>query len=283
MIFSPEPIPILKPTTIHFDLNRLDSYQSFVTQVRNLLKDPKITYHDLPIIREDDTKRKDYNKYFYIQLNAAARGHEHAVSVTLQIRTSDLYVVAYHDLDDKGKDRVWYFEDLIKGEDPNKEIFPDVKKITRKPLSFKPNYEKIEAAAHMKLDNLHFVLPILEDAMRKTYRMSGDSKTFIQTQAFFLLYSIVMTSEAARFKYVEQEMVDEKQSDYRLAGLVQEWGKLSEQIVWSKNGDFETAVVVKLGPGETWIVKTVAEIKDYMGLLKYVKPKKLDTPIDHEL
>ncbi|KAK9663846.1 hypothetical protein RND81_14G002400 [Saponaria officinalis] len=283
MIFAPAPapVPVVKPSVLTFDLNNLNNYQAFVAQVRDEVKDPKKTYHDLPIIREIDTKRKGYNKYFYIQVNAAAHGKDQAISVTLQLKTSDLYLVAYHDRDHLNHDRAFYFSGLM--DDP-KEAFPDVKNIQREVMKFTHDYPTIETAAKENIENLEFKLPNLEEAMRRAYGMpTTDKKGFKRTQALFVLYCIEMTAEAARFEYVKRKMVHQEQSDFMVAGLVRKWSKLSVQIVASKDGTFKKEVVVDLEPGKTWIVKTVNEIKDYMGILSCPKTNTLDTPIDHEL
>ncbi|KAK9663848.1 hypothetical protein RND81_14G002500 [Saponaria officinalis] len=236
--------------TLTFNVSVPSLYPRFVTQLRDAVKDPKTTYYDLNIIKKPDPK----NKYLYVQVNAASEKDKPAISVTLQLQTKDLYIVAYRDRDHLGNNRAFYFKSMI----TENEAFPN--------------------------ETINRELPYLEDAMRKAYGMNTDDhEAFFKTQALFMLYSIEMTAEAARFEYIRRKTVEQQKSDFTVASLVQEWKKLSKQIVRSKDGNFETYIEVKHPDGKPWMVKTVAEIKPYMGILSYVEPKKLDTPIDDEL
>ncbi|KAK9663853.1 hypothetical protein RND81_14G002800 [Saponaria officinalis] len=262
-------------TTLTFNVSVPSLYPRFVTQMRDAVKDPKTTYYDLNIIKKPDPK----NKYLYVQVNAASENDKPAISVTLQLQTKDLYIVAYRDRDQLGKDRAFYFAKMI----TENEAFPG-EKINREVMKFDHDYESIQNAANKRIENLVFQLPNLEDAMRKAYGMNtGDYEAFKKAQALFVLYSIEMTAEAARFEYIRRKTVEQQQSDFTVSSLVQEWNKLSEQIVWSKDGNFGTPITVKHPDGTPWTVKTVAEIKPYMGILSYVEPKKLETLIDDEL
>ncbi|KAK9663849.1 hypothetical protein RND81_14G002600 [Saponaria officinalis] len=262
-------------TTLTFNVSVPSLYPRFVTQMRDAVKDPKTTYYDLNIIKKPDPK----NKYLYVQVNAASENDKPAISVTLQLQTRDLYIVAYRDRDHLGKDRAFYFKSMI----TEKEAFPG-EKIKREVMTFAHDYPSIQKAANKNIENMVFQLPYLEDAMRKTYGMNtADHEAFKKAQALFMLYSIEMTAEAARFEYIRRKTVEQQKSDFTVASLVLKWDKLSEQIVWSKDDNFGTPITVKHPDGKPWIVKTVAEIKPYMGILSYVEPKKLDTPIDDEL
>ncbi|KAK9663852.1 hypothetical protein RND81_14G002700 [Saponaria officinalis] len=236
--------------------------------MRDAVKDPKTTYYDLNIIKKPDPK----NKYLYVQVNAASEKDKPAISVTLQLQTRDLYIVAYRDRDHLGKDRAFYFKSMI----TEKEAFPG-EKIKREVMTFAHDYPSIQKAANKNIENMEFQLPYLEDAMRKTYGMNtADHEAFKKAQALFMLYSIEMTAEAARFEYIRHKTVEQQKSDFMVASLVLKWDKLSEQIVWSKDDNFGTPITVKHPDGKPWIVKTVAEIKPHMGILSYVEPKKLD-------
>ncbi|KAK9663856.1 hypothetical protein RND81_14G002900 [Saponaria officinalis] len=265
------------PSVITFNLNMPQNYQTFVAQVRDTVADHNRNYYGLPIIKAPDSK----NKHLYIQVNAAAQGQKPAISVTLQLRTSDLYIVAYRDKDNLGKDRAFYFKDMIAAKD----VFPDMKNIHQELTKCNPDYRRIQSEAKIDIKDLEFRLPNLEDAMRKAYGMISRDKNFEQRQALFMLYSIQMVSEAARFKYIEQKTVKQLPSDVEVASLVNEWLKLSEQIVPSKDGRFKTPIDIRVAenPTKIWTVRTVAEIKPDIGILGYVRPTMRDSPIAEEI
>ncbi|KAK9663859.1 hypothetical protein RND81_14G003100 [Saponaria officinalis] len=157
-----------------------------------------------------------------------------------------------------------------------KDVFPDIKNLNRELMKCDHDYASIQSAAKTQIKDLEFRLPNLEDAMRKAYGMISTDKNFKQRQALFLLYSIEMVAEAARFKYIEQKTVKQLPSDVEVASLVNKWNKLSEQIVGSTDGNFKTPIDIQVTETKIWTVKTVAEIKPDMGILGYVKPTTQD-------
>ncbi|XP_074285179.1 protein synthesis inhibitor PD-S2-like [Silene latifolia] len=266
---------VVAPATcaITFDLNTLSKYAPFVAEVRDEVKDTTRSYYGLPIIKPPATDIK--KKYLYIQIDAKAQGTKPAISVTLQLKTADLYLVAYRDKDDKGKDRAFYFKKMI----TEGEVFPDVKGIAKELMKFDHDYASIEAAAGKQIKQLVFRLSNLEEAMRNAYGKSTTQGDFKKAQALFVLYSIEMTAEAARFKYIEKKTVNEASSDVEVASLVQKWDKLSGQIVGSNAGVFQTPIDIQVAenPTKYWTVTNVDQIKPDIGILSYIKPKIADT------
>lgn len=188
---------------------------------------------------------------------------------------SDIYVCGYSDLY-QGKVRARFFNDART--EAKQTLFPEAKGSLRdENIGYDGVYSKIEQKAGKNREGLQLGITILNSRVNKLVGKSKTDKDFVKTEAEFFLIAIQMVSEAAQFKYIENEIKDGPSApDRKAISLEGMWGKISEAI---KGADPKTAQIPKglsdklalfQPDGKPWKVTNVNQIKPDMGLLKYV-------------
>lgn len=268
---------VIAPATcsdVSFNLGQ-EQYSPFVQRVRNQVQDPQLQYHGIPMISPPNTR----NVYLYVDLNARLANNQ-AFTIGLQLRRSDLYLLAYRDMDG-GTNRAFYF----RGEIPEADVFPNVANVQRQQMRVQFDYISLETAAGQPINTLQFGVASLQSAMRNIYGRKDVSSTnpFKRDQARFLLITIQMVAEAARFKYIEKRADFSLSSDYQVKSLVNNWGSLSAQIATSgATGVFRNNVTLQVSSNQFWTITNVNQIKPDMGLLKYERVATLMTSVDDD-
>lgn len=269
---------VIAPATcndVSFNL-RQEPYSPFVQRVRNQVQDPRLQYHGIPMISPPNPR----NLYLYVNLNARLANNQ-AFTIGLQLRRSDLYLLAYRDQVDGTTNRAFYF----RGEIPERDVFPNIANVQREQMRVQFDYISLETAAGQPINTLQFGVASLESAMRNIYGRKDVSSTnpFRRDQARFLLITIQMVAEAARFIYIERKGEFSLSSDYQVKSLVNNWGSLSAQIATSgASGVFRNPVTLQVASNRFWTITNVNQIKPDMGLLKYERVATLTTS-DHDI
>ncbi|XP_074274144.1 protein synthesis inhibitor PD-S2-like [Silene latifolia] len=242
---------------------RQDQYSQFVQRVRNQVRDPRLQYHGIPMLSPPNQR----NLYFYINLNARLANNQ-AFTMGLQFRRSDLNLVAYRDLVDGRRNRAFFF----RGEIPEADVFPNIANMQRLPMRVHFTYQSLEFAAGQLINTLQFGVDTLESEMRNIYGRKDEMyvNPFTRDQARFLLITIHMVSEAARFIYVERRGNFSWRSDYQVKSLVNNWGPLSVQIANSgESGMFRNPVYLQIASDRVWTITNVNQIRPDIALLRY--------------
>lgn len=235
-------------------------YTTFLTSVRNDVKDSKINYggSGIPVIGPPTST------YLRIDLTVATG------TVSLALKRSDLYVVGLLAKNDKNVNRAYYFNGQITSAQLDK-LFPEAKGAAnqQKITEYEENYASLEKAAKVTRKQAGLGIGKLVTYLNA---VNGKARQ-VQAEAKFMLVAIQMVSEAARFKYIEQLVLDNFPNgftpDDKVIILERNWDRISEAIKVSKNGVFSPALVLKASEvTTTWTVSKVTELN--MGLLKYL-------------
>lgn len=267
LISSAPPRPQLSTETIIFDVGSADpaTYPNFITSLRDKLKS-STSYFEIPMLPPPSRPPK----YIYVVLKSSEQK-----SITLGIAMSDIYVCGYSD-SYQGQVRARFFNDAPP--DAKQTLFPDAKGSLRdENIGYDGVYSKIEQKAGKERERVELGITILNSRINKLAGKSKTDKDFVKTEAEFFLIAIQMVSEAARFKYIENEIKDGPSTpDPKAISLEGMWGKISEAI---KGANRQTAEIPKAlsdklvlyqPDGSSWKVTNVNQIKPDMGLLKYV-------------
>ncbi|CAK7351995.1 unnamed protein product [Dovyalis caffra] len=114
----------------------------------------------------------------------------------------------------------------------------------------------------------------LQKAIDDVYGKNADTKI----EAKFFIISVQMVSEAARFQYILNKVLEggiygSYKPDFKATSLETNWDKISKAIqnADAASGEFRpptSSVSLQDEKGKAWIVKKVSDIKNDMGLLK---------------
>ncbi|XP_074310193.1 ribosome-inactivating protein saporin-7-like [Silene latifolia] len=235
-------------------------YSTFLTAIRTDVKDPKLNYGGtgIPVIGPPTAT------YLRIDLKVAAG------TVSLALKRSDLYVVGLLAKNDKNVNRAYYFNGQITSAQLDK-LFPEAKgaKNQQKITEYQENYASLEKAAKMTRKKAGLgigkLITYLGDVNGKARK--------VPAEATFMMVAIQMVSEAARFKYIEQMVLNNFPKgfnpDDKVLILERNWDRISAAIKGSKNGVFTPPLVLKSPEVPTsWTVSKATELN--MGLLKYL-------------
>ncbi|XP_074281909.1 ribosome-inactivating protein lychnin-like isoform X1 [Silene latifolia] len=159
-------------------------------------------------------------------------------TITLALRASDAYLVGYQDTDLKTKKlRANFFSDeyeKLKGKVST--IFGN-KDVTLGPkLPVESSYGDLATKAQVSRVDVSLGVPSLETAFTQVYGLdfNDPKKNVGKVVAKFALIAIQMVAEAARFKYIEDQVKERGMFDSFKAGdlitrLENNWSKISEQ------------------------------------------------------
>nr|AAC98718.1 amarandin-2 [Amaranthus viridis] len=237
------------------------SYSTLLSSFRDEIQDKKLkgTYgfqNDLPVVAAPTKPAK----YLYIDIQAD-KG-----MITAAFNKNDLYYMGYaHTADGAKKVR------LFKGAPTDvRLIFPDVTNINNRYYStITGNYNELGDRASVGLGAKPLNKFINEEIYTK-------KKFDIQTDQKLALMVIQTIAEAARFKYIEGEIVA-KFSDNsgfkanpKAKSLENNWDKTSETVKASTGPRIDLELTYGNG-NVVWKWFQVGELVDVMGILKYLK------------
>ncbi|XP_074310203.1 ribosome-inactivating protein saporin-7-like [Silene latifolia] len=236
-------------------------YSTFLTSIRNNVRNLSLNYGatGIPVIEAPT------NTYLRINLTLSAG------TVSLGLKRSDLYVVALLTKNDKNVFQAYYFKGQITSAQLDN-LFGEAKgeKNQKVITEYAENYASLEKAAG-KTTRKQAGLGI---GKLTTYlnEVNGKARS-IPAEAKFMMVAIQMVSEAARFKYIEQMVLNNFPKgfnpDDKVLILERNWDRISEAIKGSKNGVFSPSLVFKSPEVTTsWTVSKATELN--MGLLKYL-------------
>nr|AEY75258.1 antiviral ribosome-inactivating protein [Atriplex canescens] len=239
------------------------TYNTFLQAIRNQVKDPNLVYEGIPMIRAP-TKP---DTYLLVELESVKNNKK--ISLRLALSRNDLYVVAFADKYG-GKVRGHFFPHLnIDTIEKAKKVFPDVVEVVQ--IKYGESYAQIESNAGTNRLSFPLGFDNLKANMEKVYGMDTSAKDYSKTEARSLLIAIQMVAEAARFKYIQgRAVVTTPPNDYKILSLENNWGAISKGIRNAVKKVINPPITLQYPNGATWTVTQVGDIKNDMGLLKYV-------------
>ncbi|XP_074310204.1 ribosome-inactivating protein saporin-4-like [Silene latifolia] len=235
-------------------------YSTFLTAIRTDVKDPKLNYGGtgIPVIGAPTTT------FLRIDFKVSTG------TVSLGLKRSDLYVVAYLAKNEKNVFKAYYFNGQITPAQLEK-LFPEAKGTINQPkiTEYQENYASLEKAAKMSRKKAGLGIGKLITYLGD---VNGKARS-VPAEATFLMVGIQMVSEAARFGYIEEMVLDNFPSgftpDDNVIILERNWKRISEAIKASNKGVFTPPLVLDTPElATTWTVNNAAELN--MGLLKYL-------------
>ncbi|XP_074281916.1 ribosome-inactivating protein lychnin-like [Silene latifolia] len=198
-----------------------EEYSKFLNSLREELGrgTPKVC--DIPA-----TKKANNDKFVLVNLIVPFNQN----TITLALRASDAYLVGFQDRDSKNnKLRANFFSDEYKKlHGKYKSIFPNAE-ILGPELPVSSSYTDLEKKAGVSRDKLSLGVSSLQTAI------TAVGKDFTaKNVAKFALISIQMVVEAARFKYIEDQvkshgMFGSFAAGPRITLLENNWSKISEK------------------------------------------------------
>nr|P84853.2 RecName: Full=Ribosome-inactivating protein PD-L1/PD-L2; AltName: Full=rRNA N-glycosidase PD-L1/PD-L2 [Phytolacca dioica]3H5K_A Chain A, Ribosome-inactivating protein PD-L1/PD-L2 [Phytolacca dioica]3H5K_B Chain B, Ribosome-inactivating protein PD-L1/PD-L2 [Phytolacca dioica]3LE7_A Chain A, Ribosome-inactivating protein PD-L1/PD-L2 [Phytolacca dioica]3LE7_B Chain B, Ribosome-inactivating protein PD-L1/PD-L2 [Phytolacca dioica] len=252
--------------TITYDAGNttINKYATFMESLRNEAKDPSLQCYGIPMLPNNSSTIK----YLLVKLQGASQK-----TITLMLRRNNLYVMGYSD-PFNGNCRYHIFNDITGTERTNVEntLCSSSSSRDAKPINYNSLYSTLEKKAEVNSrSQVQLGIQILSSDIGK---ISGQSSFTDKTEAKFLLVAIQMVSEAARFKYIENQVKTNFNRDFspndKILDLEENWGKISTAIHDATNGALPKPLELKNADGTKWIVLRVDEIKPDMGLLNYV-------------
>nr|ADB83313.1 stellarin 1 [Stellaria media] len=244
-------------------------YTAFLTSIRDNVKGAGLAYGgtNIPVIGPptDTFLRIDFT---------LATG-----TVSLCLKRSDLYVVGFVVKNDKGKFRAYYFNGQIRSPQLDT-IFPEAKGTANQQIitEYAENYASIESAAKVSRKAAGLGIGKLV-----TYLGAVNGKARkVQDEAKFMLVAIQMVSEAARFGYIQnlvlQNFPNGFTPDDKVLILERNWNRISTAIKGSTRGVFSSTLVLSSPEvSTTWAVNNAAELN--MGLLGNVNTALTESPL----
>ncbi|XP_074284180.1 ribosome-inactivating protein lychnin-like [Silene latifolia] len=193
------------------------------------------------------TKKANNDKFVLVNLIVPFNRN----TITLALRASDAYLVGFQDRDSKNnKLRANFFSDEYKKlHGKYKSIFTDAE-ILGPTLPCASSYTDLEKKTGVSREKLKLGVSSLQTAISAVYGKDFTTKNV----AKFALLSIQIVVEAARFKYIEEQvknhgMWDSFEAGASITHLENNWSKISEKYHKScklEGGDF-TEEEMKLG------------------------------------
>ncbi|KAK9732630.1 hypothetical protein RND81_04G011600 [Saponaria officinalis] len=230
-------------------------YSTFLKQLRDDVKDPNLHYGgtDIPVIR----RPMNLPKALRVNLIGSTG------TVSLAVRRTDLYVVAYLAKNNQNQFRAYFFENQITTVQLNN-LFPEANG-NYQTLEYRESYPQLQDKAKVTRRDAGLGVKLLAQKMEN---VAGKPRV-IQNEAVFLLIAVQMVGEAARFKYIEDLVLDNFDKpgevkppvDDRVIILENNWKRISEATKISRNGTFLTPLVLSsYNATTTWTVTNVAEV-----------------------
>ncbi|XP_074281911.1 ribosome-inactivating protein lychnin-like [Silene latifolia] len=180
------------------------------------------------------TNKKNNDKYVLVNLISPFNGK----TITLALRASDAYLVGFQDIESKTKKiRANFFSDEnSKLSGKYKTVFPDAEKVGPA-LPCASSYTDLEKKAGVSREKLKIGASTLQSFMKQVYGNDFTAKGMDMAKdvARFALISIQMVVETARFKYIEDQVINRGMDDTFQAGarvtlLENNWSSISDQF-----------------------------------------------------
>ncbi|KAL9244230.1 hypothetical protein vseg_018031 [Gypsophila vaccaria] len=235
------------------------AYSDFLTGIRNNVEDKNLKYGgtDIPVIGAPTQT--------YLRINLLTT----VGNVSLGLLRSDIYVMAYMAKNDQQRDRVYSFGEKISPSELDK-LFPEAKGAAnqQKITEYGESYASLEAAGITKVKKAGLGVSKIISYIRA---VSGQARQ-VPNEAKFLLVALQMVSEASRFGYIENMVLNHFPSgftpDDKVIILEKNWGTISQNIKASEKGVFRPPIVyTDSAVTTTWRVTKVNELN--VRLLKY--------------
>nr|P85208.1 RecName: Full=Dioicin-2; AltName: Full=Ribosome-inactivating protein; AltName: Full=rRNA N-glycosidase [Phytolacca dioica] len=253
-----------------------ETYSSFLTSLREAVKDKKSTCHGMIMA----TTTTELPKYVLVDLKLGSE--KDAKTFTLAIRRGNLYLEGYSDIYNE-KCRYRIFEDSES--DAQQTVCPGDLTLpgSQNKIPYKKSYQSMESKGGDRT-KLGLGQITLESRMNKIYgKDATDQKQFQKNEAEFLLIAVQMITEASRFKYIENKVKDSfddaigYKPDPKAISLETSWDKISNAIA-KVNTPGNSIVTLPKGlldeNKKPWTTATMDELKnDIMGLLTHVTCK----------
>ncbi|XP_074313561.1 ribosome-inactivating protein saporin-4-like [Silene latifolia] len=245
-------------------------YSNFLTAIRNNVKDPKLNYGGtgIPVIGAPTATAT----YLRIDLTVATG------TVSLGLKRSDLYVVAYLARNDRNVFRSYYFNSSKISSAQLDKLFPEAKGTANQQpiIEYDESYKSLESTAKMSRQDaglgISKLVSYLEAVNRKARNVPAEAK--------FIMVGVEMVSEATRSGYIQELVLDVFPNGFSPGDDViimeRNWARISKAIKDSNKGVFTPPLVLE-SPGITtnWTVNNAAELN--MGLLKFVQITLLES------
>lgn len=243
---------------VSFDLSTAtkNSYSSFITQLRSALP-TKGTVYSIPVLPSTASGLQWFTFFSLTNYNDQ--------TITVAVNVTNLYVVAY-----RADTAVSYFFEDTPAE-ASKLLFTDTRQVK---LPYSSNYDRLQNVVGKQRDLIELGLPALSSAITNMFYNN------YKLTAAALLVLIQSTAEAARFKYIEQQVSQHINDNFypnsAIISLENNWGALSKQIQIANrkgNGQFENPVEL-VGPDGKRVSVTntsAGVVKGNIKLLLYYK------------
>lgn len=211
-------------------------------------------------------------RYLYVELVA----HDYK-SITLGINKDNLTVVGYSSTYG-GHVRARFFDDAPEFAKQN--LFPEaVGHFRTEHIGYTSDYDSLEATADLnpsgRLD-LGLGLQMLQTRIDEISHKDIGDLDFIKYEAELLLIAIQTVSEATRFRYIEELVIDHFDAynftlDLKVLDLENNWEMISAAIITANQGTgaLNRPLLLVNPDGTSRPVQNVAEIQPDIGLLKY--------------
>nr|QXF31168.1 ribosome inactivating protein [Bougainvillea glabra] len=244
--------------TVSFNLGEADKYSTVIQDLRDALANgAPVCYFPVTAKTIADDKR-----FVLVDLTTTSRK-----TITLAIDVTDVYVVGYLDLY-MDKDRAVFLAEVPSV--ATRHLFPGV--TNREMLTFSGHYKTLQEAAKVNRENLELGVNKLGFAIESIYGKALNGKDI----ARFFLIVIQMMSEAARFKYIENEVVNNGlygsfTPNPKVLELENSWGPISDAIhkSYPQCTTINPALKLRTPSNDPWVVDKVSEIRPDMGILKF--------------
>ncbi|XP_074281881.1 ribosome-inactivating protein lychnin-like [Silene latifolia] len=205
-----------------------EEYSKFLDSLREELGRGTTKVCNLPV-----TNKNNNNVFVLVNLVLPFNGN----TITLALRKSDAYLVGFQDTDAKTKKiRANFFSDEYARLNGNyKSVFPKAQDLG-KALPLSSSYTDLEKKAGVSRENLNLGVSTLQTSINKVYGKDFNAKgeDIAKEVAKFALTSIQMVAEAARFKYIEDQVINRGmfgtfQAGSRITLLENNWSSISDQ------------------------------------------------------
>ncbi|XP_022960460.1 type I ribosome-inactivating protein trichoanguina-like [Cucurbita moschata] len=261
-------ISLISPTLkadIALDLSTATkaTYSAFITQLRNALP-TKATVCNIPLLPSTATGLGSFTFFTITNYNYE--------TVEVAVNVSNVYIVAY-----RANAKSYFFEDT--SAQARQLLFQNTQKIT---LPFTGNYDRLQGVVGKYRDSIELGIPALSTAVTNMVYYNK------QLTAAALLVLIQSTAEAARFKYIEQQVAQYISGKFypnqAVISLENNWGALSKQIQIANStgsGQFQSPVEL-ISPNGTRFRVTSTSSGVVQGNIKLLLYYKLSVADDND-
>ncbi|KDP46060.1 hypothetical protein JCGZ_15402 [Jatropha curcas] len=225
------------------------NYAKFITDLRETFGSSGLS-HGIPVLRATVAANQ---KFFVAKVINAGD-----IEVSVGLNVINAYLVAY-----KVGSNSYFFNDSESLADAKKYLFTDTKQQT---LAFTGSYADFESRAKVHREEGDLGVVALDNYIYDLQKSSQPADIAKPLVSF-----IQMVSEAARFKYIENKVLDQISQTFRPRGDIlsreNSWDDLSYQIQKSVNDVFLNPVQLQLEDYSFYQVNNVNQVKDDMGIL----------------